>query len=450
MLHNTKNISILGAGISGTGAALLGATRGMDVFVSDNETIKPNKKQLFQKHHISFEENGHSFDKILKSDVIIKSPGISENIPLLQKAAVQKIPVIDEIEFASWFTDAEIIAVTGSNGKTTTASLIHHILKTAGKNCSLAGNIGNSFAQAVAEGDYDYFTLEVSSFQLDHCYSFKPHIAVITNITPDHLNRYGQQFHNYAESKFRITRNMTHQDHFIYCLDDTETMNIIQKKSIPAEHHPFSLNIQVPNGAYRDAEQIIINTNNKNNPFIMTIEELALQGRHNVYNSMAAGIATRLVDIRKETIKKCLSDFQNIEHRLESVTQIHGIEFINDSKATNVNSTWYALESINKPVVWIAGGIDKGNDYSKLKPLVAEKVKAIICLGVDNSHLINAFKDTIEEIYETQSIEDAVHWAYRIAHDHEAVLLSPACASFDLFSNYEERGNLFKKYVRSL
>jgi UDP-N-acetylmuramoylalanine--D-glutamate ligase len=442
-----KSIIILGAGESGTGAAVLAKRLGMHVFVSDNGTIEKKYRERLLQESIAFEEEGHTIEKIIPADLIIKSPGIPDSIAVIKKLTQARTPVIDETEFASWFTDASLIAVTGSNGKTTTASLVAHILQKSGKKAVLAGNMGYSFAMAVASENADIFVLELSSFQLDRAFSLKPDIAILTNIIPDHLDRYNNDFQKYVHSKFRIIQNMTANDHLIYNADDPEITKELNRCSPDIQLHPYSLKKPVQRGAYANDHEIVFTGKNQ---FIMTLEELALQGRHNVYNSMAAGVASRLVDIRKESIKNCLSDFQNIEHRLEHVATIHGIDFINDSKATNVNSTWYALESMTRPVIWIAGGLDKGNDYSKLKAIVAEKVKAIICLGKDNSPLIEAFGGIIEELYETQSIRDAVQWSYRIGNDGEAVLLSPACASFDLFKNFEDRGNQFKLAVKLL
>jgi len=443
-----KNISILGAGESGVGAALLAKKQGFTVFVSDNNKIKNTYKKILIQHQIDFEEQKHSIDKILKAELIIKSPGIPDNISIIQTILQNEITIVSEIEFASRFTNAKLICITGSNGKTTTASLIYHILKNSGLDVALVGNIGTSFAKAVAEQDREYFVIEISSFQLDGILYFKPDIAIITNITPDHLDRYNNNFNNYVDSKLRIIQNMTEKDSLIYCEDDITLKTKIKKQNTKPRLYPFSTIQTIKEGAYLDNKKILFIINKK--PFTMTLEELALQGRHNTYNSMAAGIASKLLDIRKTNIKQCLSDFQNIEHRLESVATIHGIEFINDSKATNVNSTWYALESINKPIIWLAGGQDKGNDYSKLIPLVKEKVKAIICIGVDNSKLIDTFGKATEMIYETQSMEEAVKGAYSIAKDNYTVLLSPACASFDIFENYEDRGNQFKHYTRKI
>jgi len=443
-----KNIVILGAAESGTGAAVLAKVRGMDVFVSDNSKISPYYKQLLDKYEIRYEQGGHS-DKIFNAELVIKSPGIPDQVPVIREFSSRSIPIISDIEFASWFTESKLICVTGSNGKTTTASLIYHILKTSGINAALAGNVGQSFAYHVAVGSpVDYYVLEISSFQLDTMFSFKADIAILTNITPDHLDRYNNDFQEYINSKFRIINNTTSADHLIYNADDEQIIRELNEREPDLQLHPFSIRQKVKDGAWLDNKTLIFNI--KRNIFTMTIEELALQGRHNTYNSMAAGVAARLVDIRKESIKKCLKDFKNIEHRLEDVATIHGIRFINDSKATNVNSTWYALESMDRPVVWIAGGEDKGNDYDKLKQIAAEKVKVMICLGKDNQPLLKAFENIVDEIYETQSILEAVAWGYHLAKDEEIVLLSPACASFDLFENYEDRGNQFKTAVKGL
>ncbi len=442
-----KNIVILGAGESGTGAAILAQQLGMHVFVSDNGSITSDYKDELSENDIEYEENGHTKRCFENPDLIIKSPGIPDKASCIQKAFEKEIPVVDEVEFASWYTDAHIIAITGSNGKTTTASLLYHILTHSDYSASLAGNIGRSFARAVAQDKPNYFVLELSSFQLDYCFSLKADIAVLLNITPDHLDRYDNDFQKYVASKFGIIRNMQRTDHLIYNADDPAIVQELENRKPILQKHPISLEKAEDNGAYLNHQQIEFTGKN---PFIMTIEELALQGKHNVYNSMAAGVASKLIDIRKESIKNCLSDFQNIEHRLEHVAGIHGIDFINDSKATNVNSTWYALESMNKPVIWLAGGLDKGNDYQKLKEIVDEKVKMIICIGKDNTPISEAFNGIVDEIYETSSMTDAVHWAYKTAQDGDAVLLSPACASFDYYKNYEERGQKFKEAVKKL
>lgn len=446
---SVKNkIVVLGARESGTGAAILAKAKGYEVFVSDKGKIADKFKQTLLQHQIKFEEDQHSESEILSAEEIIKSPGIPDKADLIVKAKQKGIPVISEIEFAARFTHAKKICITGSNGKTTTTLLTYHILKKAGLNVGLAGNVGKSFAAMVANENHDYYVLELSSFQLDDMFDFKAEIAVLLNITPDHLDRYEYKMENYVNSKFRITQNQTEQDFFIYCLDDPEINKVISHKQIKAKKIPFSIFQKLEEGAWLNNNQININLNN--NPLTMTVEELALQGKHNIYNSMAAGIAARILDIRKEIIRESLSDFQNIEHRLEYVAKINDIEFINDSKSTNVNSAWYALESFDKPIIWIAGGVDKGNDYSMLKDLVKAKVKAIVCLGKDNKKLIKAFKDIVPTIIETSSAEEAVGVAYRLGKKGDVVLLSPACASFDLFENYEDRGNKFKIAVRAL
>jgi len=442
-------ITILGAGESGVGAAVLAKKNNFNVFVSDNGQIKQEYKNVLLQHDIKFEEGKHSNNLILDTDEVIKSPGIPDNSAVIQEIRKKGIPVISEIEFAARYTQAKKICITGSNGKTTTTLLTYHILKKAGYKVGLAGNVGNSFALQVAENDFDYYVLEISSFQLDGMYSFKADIAVLMNITPDHLDRYDNNFMNYADSKFRIVQNQTTADALIYCFDDDVIVTELAKRNVQSKLYPFSIQKSfVGEGAYIKEKELIINI--KENITSMRLDELALQGKHNAYNSMAAGIASRLLEIRKETIKQCLSDFQNIEHRLERVANIHGIEFINDSKATNVNSTWYALESMQKPVIWIVGGLDKGNDYSPLKNLVKAKVKAIICLGIDNKKLYSAFADLVPTIEETQDIKEAVNMAYHLGVPDDVVLLSPACASFDLFENYKDRGNQFKTAVQML
>ncbi len=444
-----RKIVILGAGESGTGAAVLAKKQGFGVWLSDSGTIKEKYKNVLSHHEIAFEEGRHSEVEILDADEVIISPGIPLTIPLVQKIKAKGIPVISEIEFAARFTLARKICITGSNGKTTTTLLIYHILKNAGFKVGLAGNVGDSFAMQVATHEYDWYVLEISSFQLDSMFSFKADIAILTNITPDHLDRYAYNFENYINSKFRITRNQTAEDAFIYCLDDEESAAGVRIRDLKARI--FTTAFQSGNNsanAICSGNKITINTNN--NPFTMTLEELALQGKHNVYNSMAASVATNLLGVRKESIRQSLGAFENVPHRLEYVACIHGIDFINDSKATNVNSVWYALETIETPVIWIAGGVDKGNIYTKLEKLVEQKVKAIICLGVDNSKIIEFFSDKVVAIYETQSAEQAVLTAYSIGKKGDTVLLSPACASYDLFENYEERGNKFKQAVRDL
>lgn len=444
-----KKILILGAGESGIGAALLGRKLGYDVFVSDASKIKDCYKQELISAGIDFEEGSHSLNKLTGIDYLIKSPGIPQRIPVLREAEKQAVSIISETEFAAKYTKAKKIGVTGSNGKTTTASLIYHIMDKAGLDVCLAGNVGTSFARSLAERDYEYFVLELSSFQLDYMFEFHPMVSVITNITPDHLERYDNSMGLYSASKFRICHNQTSEDYLIYNADDTYTQKYMQNHSMSVKQIPFSISQSISgDGAWVKDNDFEIQINNS--IMTMMIEHLALQGKHNLQNSMAAAVASRILDIRKESIKESLTDFQNIEHRLEFVTKVHGISFINDSKATNVNSTWYALESMNHPVIWVAGGTDKGNDYADLIPLVKEKVKAMICLGVDNSRLIETFADSVSEILETQSMKTAVERAYYMGSPGDVVLLSPSCASFDLFENFEDRGNKFKFAIREL
>jgi len=442
-----KRIVILGAGESGVGSAILAQKNGDDVFVSDFGKIKDKYKQKLNEYKIAWEEEKHTENLILNADEIIKSPGIPEKVAIVKSAIKKGIPVISEIEYAGRYTDAFKICITGSNGKTTTTTLLYHILKNAGLNVGVAGNVGKSWALQVAEENFDYYVIELSSFQLDGMYDFKADIAILMNITPDHLDRYdGMQ--GYTDSKFRVIQNQTEQDIFIYCADDEVTKSELAKYDIKAQKLPFSLNQMFNDGAYLDNETLIIKY--KSNELIMSIQELALKGQHNTYNSMAAGIAAKVLKLRKEDIRESLSNFQGVEHRLESVLKVHGIEFINDSKATNVNSTWYALESMPSDVIWIAGGVDKGNDYSILEDLVRKKVKSIICLGVDNAKIHKAFGEVVETIIDVKSAEEAVKTAYYLAKKGDNVLLSPACASFDLFDNYEDRGKQFKQAVREL
>jgi UDP-N-acetylmuramoylalanine--D-glutamate ligase len=444
-----KKIVILGAGESGTGAAVLAVKKNFETFVSDQGKIKETYKNVLSHYEIPFEEGNHSDKIILKADEVIKSPGIPDSAEIIIRLKELKIPVISEIEFAGRFTSAKTICITGSNGKTTTTLLIHHILKNAGLNAGVAGNVGQSFALQVAEKDYDYYVLEISSFQLDGMFDFKADIAVLTNITPDHLDRYDYDFQKYVNSKFRIIRNQGKKDALIFCDDDPVIAKELTFRNIKSSLYPFSIKQKIQGqGAYQEENNMFINIHP--NLFEMTLDNLALQGKHNIYNSMAAGIAARLLDIRKDIIKESLSDFQNVEHRLEFVARIHGVDFINDSKATNVNSTWFALESMSNPVIWIAGGIDKGNDYELLKDLVAKKVKGIICIGKENKKLIKAFKNVVETIAETTSLDEAVKFGISIAKKDDIVLLSPACASFDLFANFEERGKKFKAAVAKL
>lgn len=443
-----KRLVIIGAGESGTGTAVLAKKMGYEVFVTDKSEIKQKYKDVLLNLGIEWEELKHTEEKILNANEVVKSPGIPSKVSLIVKLREKGIPVISEIEFASRYTNAKMICVTGSNGKTTTASLIYHILKKANYNVALGGNVGHSFAKLVAEGNYEYFVLELSSFQLDDMYAFRAHVAVITNITPDHLDRYEYDVNKYAAAKMRIIQNQTPEDALIWCKDDEISAREIAGRKIKARQFPFSIHEKIEEGACLIENELTITINK--NPLNMNIEELALQGKHNAHNSMAAGIAARLVEVRKEAIRESLSDFQSVEHRLEPVGRINNIDFVNDSKATNVNSTWYALESVNTPVVWIVGGVDKGNDYTQLFELVKSKVHSIVCLGTDNQKIIEAFSDKVENIVEAGSAQEAVNLSYRLAKKGDTVLLSPACASFDLFENYEDRGRQFKNAVRSL
>lgn len=448
MTGKGKHIAILGAGESGIGTAILAKKRGWEIFLSDFGKVNEKFREPLVELGIDWEEGKHSEDKILSADLIVKSPGIPDKAPIIVAAHKKGIKVISEIEFGGYYNQAKTICVTGSNGKTTTASLCYHILKKAGVNVGLAGNIGESFAGQVANKAFDWYVLELSSFQLDGMYDFRADIAILMNITPDHLDRYDYDMQKYTDSKFRIIQNQTESDWFIYNYDDPIIQKEIAKREIKAKLAPFSIKEEITHGGYLNSNQQI--TININNPFTMSIHELALKGKHNTQNSLASGIASRILEIRKEVVRESLSDFVNVEHRLEFVAKVHGIEFINDSKATNINSTWFALESMDKPTVWIVGGVDKGNDYSELTELVKEKVKAIICLGKDNQKIIEAFGPITDQIFEASSAMEAVAYGYRLAKKDETVLLSPACASFDLFENYEERGNEFKKAVRSL
>ena len=443
-----KKIVILGAGESGAGSAVLAQKNGFDVFVSDKGQIKDNYRKILDDHKIKWEEGNHTETAILSADEVIKSPGIPENAPIILTLREKGIPVISEIEFAGRYAAGVKICITGSNGKTTVTNLIYHILKKAGKNVAMTGNVGSSFAMAVAEGPFDYYVIELSSFQLDGMYDFRADIAVLMNITPDHLDRYGYKLQNYVDSKFRITQNQLKSDFLIYWDGDPIIKSELAKKQYEMTKLPFSDEIQEGMTAYVDKNELVIDYPNKTN--LMTIHELALKGRHNIYNSMAAAIAGKVLNIRKEVIRESLADFQGVEHRLEPVITICGIDFINDSKATNVNSAWYALECMENKTIWIVGGIDKGNDYSELFALVRKKVKAIVCLGKDNKKIIEAFKDKVTTIVETSSMEEAVRSSYYLAKKGETVLLSPACASFDLFKNYEDRGRQFKQAVRNL
>lgn len=441
-------LAILGAGESGVGTAILGKKLGYKVFVSDFGKVKESYASILNQHEIEWEQGGHSDGEILKADVIMKSPGIASKVAICKKIKEVGKSWISEIEFASAYTNAKIIGITGSNGKTTTTSLIYDVMKDAGFNVGLAGNIGKSFAQQVAEENFEYYVLELSSFQLDDIVNFRPDIAVLTNITPDHLDRYEYKFENYIQAKFNITKNQTANDIFIYCADDFVTTNYINNNKISAKLIPFSIEKKLEEGGFLNDNELTINYNKKQ--LTMSINDLQIRGKHNIYNSLAAGIVGKAVGIRKESIRESLSNFKNIEHRMEPVLKIGGKQFINDSKATNVNSTWYALESIQNPLVWIVGGVDKGNDYEVLKALVSKKVHTIVCLGLDNRNLHAAFSKHTDLMVNVTSMHEAVKVANHFANKGDAVLLSPACASFDLFDNYEDRGEQFKMAVRNL
>lgn len=443
-----KRLVILGGGESGVGTAILGKKKGYEVFVSDKGKIKDNYIKVLEHFEIDWEDEQHTESKILNADLVMKSPGIPDKVPLVVKLKEKGIPVISEIEFASKYTNATIIGITGSNGKTTTTMLTNHLLKNAGFSVGMAGNIGDSYAKMVAENNFDYYVLEISSFQLDGIVDFKPHIAILTNISPDHLDRYDYKYENYIASKFRIAKNQTEDDYLIYDADDKDLNDWLSKHPVKSKLLPFSIEKEIGEGAYSKNENIQITINN--DTLKMTTESLALEGKHNLKNTMAASTAAKLIGIRKETIRQSVANFQGAEHRLEKVLKIHHVEYINDSKATNVNATYYALESMKTPTVWIVGGVDKGNDYMSLMPFVREKVKAIICLGKDNSKIIDAFGNVVDLLVETYAMDEAIKVAYKIAERGDTVLLSPACASFDLFNNYEDRGNQFKAAVKNL
>lgn len=444
-----KKIVILGAAESGVGAAILARSQGYDVFVSDGGKIKENYKTELDDYQIQYEEEKHSEEKILDAQEVVKSPGIPEKNEWVHKLRQAGIPILSEIEFAYRFTgDSKIIAVTGSNGKTTTTALIYHICRHAGMDCAVVGNIGFSFARQVATQPRALYVVEVSSFQLDDIKTFRPDVAILMNITEDHLDRYEYKVENYIKSKFRIVENQTAEDVFIYCADDETTMKYINHYSIKSTLAPMSINHELPQGVYLTNAQMHLKW--KGEEMKMSVNDFALKGKHNQYNSMAASMAATAVDIRKEKIREALQTFESLEHRMEPVANIKGIEFINDSKATNINSTWFALESMTKPVILILGGVDKGNDYQLLAELVKEKVKAIVCLGTDNRKIHEAFKDMVSLMVNTDNAEDAVKAAFHFAGKGDVVLLSPACASFDLFKNYEDRGNQFKQAVKNL
>ncbi|CAL2094975.1 UDP-N-acetylmuramoyl-L-alanine--D-glutamate ligase [Tenacibaculum sp. 190524A02b] len=443
-----KKLVVLGGGESGVGTALLGKQKGWRVFVSDKGTITEKYKKVLLHNEIDFEENQHTEQKIYNADVVMKSPGIPDKVALIQKLKEKGVPVISEIEFAKPYTKASVVGITGSNGKTTTTLLTHHLLNNAGINVGVAGNIGDSFAQQVAEQEYTNYVLELSSFQLDGIESFNSHIAIITNITPDHLDRYDYDFEKYIASKFRITKNQTDKDYLIYDEDDEAICNWLNNNDVKAQLMPFSIEKELRKGAFLRDDKIILKINTEE--VIMSVADLKLQGKHNTKNAMAAAMAARLLKVRKQTIAESLSDFEGVEHRLENVLKINGVQYINDSKATNVNAAYYALECMDSPTVWIVGGVDKGNDYEDLLPLVREKVKGIVCLGLDNHKIINTFQNVVDILVETAGAEEAVKVAHKIAKKGDAVLLSPACASFDLFESYEDRGVKFKEAVRNL
>lgn len=443
-----KRLVVLGGGESGVGTAILGKEKGFDVFVSDFGPIKEKYKEVLVQLGVDWEENQHTEDNILNADVVMKSPGIPDKVPLVKQLVSKGIPVISEIEFATQFTNATVIGITGSNGKTTTTMLTHHLVKNGGVNAGMAGNIGDSYAKMVATQSLDCYVLEISSFQLDGIQDFKPKVAIITNITPDHLDRYDYRFENYIASKFRIAMNQDENDYLIYDADDEVLVNWLKEHPVKSTLLPFSLKQKVEEGAWLDKD--IMKFKVDTNYLEMSTDFLTLEGQHNTKNAMAASMASMLVRVRKEAIRQSIQSFQGAPHRLEKVLKINHVEYINDSKATNVNATYYALDGIKKPIVWIVGGTDKGNDYAELMPLVREKVKAIICLGVDNSKLLATFGNVVEPMVECYSMEEAVKIAYKASVKGDTVLLSPACASFDLFKNYEDRGDQFKAAVRNL
>ncbi|MBX2902265.1 MAG: UDP-N-acetylmuramoyl-L-alanine--D-glutamate ligase [Chitinophagales bacterium] len=443
-----KRLVVLGGGESGVGTAILGMKQGYEVFLSDGGEIKPKYIKVLNEYGIAYESNTHTAHKILNADVVMKSPGIAHKTPIVKELKAAGVRIVSEMEFAAPFTNAEIIGITGSNGKTTTTALTYHILRNAGLNVGLGGNIGRSFAWQVATENFEYYVLEISSFQLDDIETFRPNVAVLTNITPDHLDRYNYELDNYVAAKFKIGKWQNESDYFIYCADDEITMQNMDRYPTKAQKIPFSLEKKYKQGGYVENETLFININQTQ--FTMSNSELGIKGRHNTYNSLAAGIVANIYGLRKDEIRKSLSDFKSLEHRLETVTKVRGVEFINDSKATNVNSTWYALETMSKPIIWIAGGVDKGNDYSVLTPLVQKKVKALVCLGEDNTKLHSAFGKAVDVIVNTNNIHDAVRMAYQLGAPGDVVLLSPACASFDLFQNFEDRGMKFKEEVIKL
>ncbi len=443
-----KRLVILGGGESGVGTAILAKKKGYDVFLSDAGEIKNNYKEVLLLNKIKFEDTKHTENLILNADVVMKSPGIPEKASIVKKLLEKNTPILSEIEFASQYTNALIIGITGSNGKTTTTLLTYHLLKEAGLNVGIAGNIGKSYAWQVATSNFDFYVLELSSFQLDGIVNFKPHIGIITNLSPDHLDRYNYEYNKYIKSKFMITKNQSEIDFLIYDAEDVEISNWLQNNKTKAQLVPFSLSKTQNIGAFATTTEININI--YTDTFTMPINQLSLEGKHNVKNALAATSAAMLLKIRKSTIRESLSNFQGAEHRLEKVLKINNVQYINDSKATNVNATFYALDSIKTPTIWIVGGVDKGNDYAELLPLVNEKVKSIICLGIDNKKIIEIFANVVDDLVETTSMQEAIKYAHNIAEQGDTVLLSPACASFDLFQDYEDRGRQFKQAVRNL
>jgi len=446
--YNFSKVVILGGGISGMGAALLAADRGYDVFLSNRDDLSDAFAKALQTHNIPYETGTHSMDKILNASLIVKSPGIPDTVSLIQEAIKKGIPIISEIEFAAAHSNESIVAVTGSNGKTTVTSMLGHLFQEARMDHTMGGNIGKSFAQQVAENPAEYRLLEVSSFQLDGIKNFKPKVAVLLNVTPDHLDRYDYKFENYLDSKMRIAMNQDQDDFLVYNADDEAITGALKNKKIKSTLVPFSMTQELEYGASLINNSIKIAVDQT--PFTMPLEQLSLKGQHNTANAMAAATTAKLLKIRKETIRQSMQSFQGVEHRLEQVLKINKVQYINDSKATNVNATFFALDSMEQPAVWIVGGVDKGNDYSQLFHLVNKHVKAIVCLGVDNTKLVDAFSSCVDQMVETNSMEDAVRVAYKLADAGDSVLLSPACASFDLFENYEDRGRQFKKAVRGL
>ncbi len=443
-----KRLVVLGGGESGVGAAILGKNKGFDVFVSDKAAIAEKYKKVLLQSEIEFEENQHTEEKVLNADLVMKSPGIPDKVALVKKLKEVGVKVISEIEFASYFTDAQIVGITGSNGKTTTTLLTHHILDKSGMNVGIAGNIGDSFAKQIAVENYDSYVLELSSFQLDGIDQFRCRVAMITNITPDHLDRYEYDLNKYIASKFRITKNQTEEDFLIYDLDDENISNWLNENTVQSKLVPFSLEKELNYGAFLKEDNIIIRLND--DEYIMNTAYLKIKGKHNTKNAMASMLASKLLQVRNNTVTESMSSFEGVEHRLERVVKVDGVTYVNDSKATNVNAAFYALECMDKPTVWIVGGVDKGNDYTDLLPLVREKVKGIVCLGLDNQKIIETFQNVVDVVVETAGADEAVKVAQKIAQKEGTVLLSPACASFDLFENYEDRGRKFKEAVRNL